>query len=60
MSKAQVVSDTVGKVASENVGLEGVDVCAYANRPLSADHVDTGRGRFTLQEGSSPKIVYYE
>ena len=60
MSKAQVMTDTVGKVAGEDVGLEGVDVRTNAHRPLGADHVDTGRGGFTLQEGSSPEIVYYE
>ena len=50
MSKAQVMTDTVGKIAGEDVGLEGVDVRTNAHRPLSADHVDTGRGGFTLQE----------
>ncbi len=45
MRKAEVVTDGVGHVAGEDVGLEGVDVHADAHRANRADAAHVGDGR---------------
>ena len=50
MGKAEIVSDGVGKVAGQDVGLEGVHVHADPHGPRGADTIHAGGRRLAVRK----------